>query len=217
MNDTTQHRIPPYLVTVALIAFLLASALLFTRLASAYTDANGGSAATSSHPTKFQGATIDNVTAPTFTLKDQTGATVSLAQLKGKPVVLTFFDSHCPHAECPLMAQSLKIAARNLGTRTSQVEWVAVSVNPTDTPASASTFLSGNGITFPIHYMLGTQDQLAPVWAAYHIVSTTGSDGIVIHSTGVYLIDQQGRERIFLGDGFDPQMLSSDVTLLLST
>lgn len=216
MNNKTQGRMPSYVVTIALVAFLLASVLLFTRLASAYTDANGGSATTSTHSTKLQGVTISNTTAPIFTLKDQTGATVSLAQLKGKPVVLTFFDSHCPHEECPLMAQSLKIAARNLGTRANQVEWVAVSVNPTDTSQSASAFLSGNGITFSLHYMLGTHEQLAPVWAAYHIVSETNSDGIVIHSTGVYLIDQQGRERVFLGDGFDPQMLSSDVALLLA-
>lgn len=218
MNEKAKRRIPSYVVTGALLAFLLASVLLFTHLANAYTDANGGSAATSSsiHPTKFQGVAIDNVMAPAFTLKDQTGAAVSLAQLKGKPVVLTFIDSHCPHAECPLTAQSLKIAAHNLGTRINQVEWVAVSVNPIDTPASASTFLSGNGITFPIHYVLGTHDQLAPVWSAYHIVSYTNKEGVVIHSTGVYLIDQQGRERIFLGDGFDPQMLSSDVALLLA-
>lgn len=200
MNNTTQRRMPSYMVTVTLVAFLLASVLLFTRLASAYTDANGGSAAAS-----------------TFSLKDQTGAIVSLAQLKGKPVVLTFFDSHCPHEECLLMAQILKIVARDLGTRIHQVEWVAVSVNPSDTLQSASAFLSGNGITFPIHYILGTHDQLAPVWAAYHIVSETNKDGIVIHSTGVYLIDPQGRERVFLGDGFDPQMLSSDVTLLLAS
>lgn len=216
MNAKTQPHMPSYLVTGALIALLLASVLLFTHLASAYTDANGGSAATSAHPTKLQGATINGVAAPAFTLKDQAGATVTLAQFKGKPVVLTFIDSDCPHAECPLMAQSLKIAARNLGTRTNQAEWVAVSVNPTDTPQSASAFLSGNGITFPFHYLLGTHDQLAPVWSAYHIVSYTNKGGIVIHSTGVYLIDQQGRERIFLGDGFDPQMLSNDIALLLA-
>ncbi len=216
MNEKAQsHRIPPYLVTGALIAFLLASALLFTRLASAYTDANGGSAATSTHATKLQGVSIDGVTAPAFTLKDQTGATVSLAQLQGHPIVLTFIDSHCPHAECPLMAQSLKLAARNLGTRTQQAEWVAVSVNPTDTPQSATAFLTGNGVTFPIHYLLGTHDQLAPIWSAYHMTSYTNKEGVVIHSTGVYLIDRQGRERVFLGEGFDPQVLSNDVTLLL--
>lgn len=217
MNEKAQSRhIPAYLVTGALVAFLLASVLLFIRLASAYTDANGGSATTSAHSAKLQGVDINGVAAPAFTLKDQTGASVSLAQLKGSPIVLTFIDSHCPHAECPLTAQSLKLAAHNLGARINQAKWVAISVNPTDTPQSAAAFLTGNGVTFPIHYLLGTHDQLAPVWSAYHMASYTNKEGVVIHSTGVYLIDRQGRERIFLGEGFDPQVLSNDVTLLLA-
>jgi hypothetical protein len=41
-------------------------------------------------------------------------------------------------------------------------------------------------------------------------------NGVVIHTTGVYLLDQQGRERVFLDEGFDPRMLSNDVHLLLT-
>ncbi len=41
-------------------------------------------------------------------------------------------------------------------------------------------------------------------------------DGIVIHTTGVYVLDKQGRERVFLDEGFDPKVLSSDLHLLLN-
>jgi hypothetical protein len=67
-----------------------------------------------------------------------------------------------------------------------------------------------------MHFVLGSVSQLAPVWSAYHMLVTLQSDGIVVHSTGVYLMDAQGRERIFLPEGFDPKMLSDDVHLLLT-
>jgi hypothetical protein len=41
-------------------------------------------------------------------------------------------------------------------------------------------------------------------------------DGVVIHTTGVYVIDAQGRERAYLDEGFDPQVLAAYLHQLLT-
>ena len=164
------------------------------------------------------GTDLGGTPAPAFNLVDQQGKTISLSQLSGHPIMLTFFDSVCPHTDCSLMANYVNMSYQEMSSaERSQVIWLALSLNPWhDTPTTAQTFLTSHGVTVPIHYMLGSLAQLAPIWGDYHIQSVLQSDGIVIHTTGVYVIDQQGRERIFLDEGFDPHMLSGDLHLLLT-
>lgn len=210
------RRTTSWLVTGAIVVVVIASIFVFNGLANRATQASSSS----SGPTKLLGIDLGGIAAPDMTLKDQNGQMVQLSKLRGKPVVLTFFDSHCPHQECPLTAVGLRVAYKNLGSQASQATWVAVSVNASDTPASAATFLKNNGVTFPLHYLLGTEAQLAPLWKAYHIVSVPDPTlkGVIDHSTYVYIIDQQGLERVVLdaGPGIDPHQITNDVQYLLA-
>jgi protein SCO1/2 len=163
-----------------------------------------------------QGVLLGGEPAPSFTLKDQTGATVTLDSLKGRPTVFTFFDSVCPHTDCSLMAQYINIAAQSTGGDMGKVNWVALSLNPWhDTPQTASTFLKNQTMRPHMVYLLGSQDQLQPLWDAFHMQSILQSNGIVIHTTGVYLLDSQAREQVFMDEGFNPVTLSNDIKLLL--
>src|SRR5581483_12516451 len=51
--------------------------------------------------TQLQGTDLGGTPAPAFTLSDQNGDQVSLASLRGHPVVLSFMDTDCPSG-CPL-------------------------------------------------------------------------------------------------------------------
>ena len=66
-----------------------------------------------------------------------------------------------------------------------------------------------------LSYLLGWLQQLAPVWDGYHIGVTGGSNGEVTHAGALYLLDGQGRERVFLGADFDPKALAADLRALL--
>lgn len=209
------RRATSWLLTGALVVVVIASVFIFNGLANRAQQQG----VTSSTANQLLGVTLDNKpAAPDITLKDQNGQPVQLSQFRGKPVVLTFFDSHCPHYECPLMAVGLRTAVKSLGAQASQAVWVALSMNAADTPASATAFLKNNGVTFPIHYLLGTPAELAPLWSAYHMQSMEDPNikGVIDHTTGIYVIDQQGRERVFLDIGFDPHQLSNDVQYLLA-
>lgn len=190
------------------LALVLLGGLLVVHLHSG-TDASS---------TSLQGTKLDGEPAPAFTLHDQNGKITDLGEFSGHPVVLTFFDSVCPHADCSLMAAYINATAHDLGAaQTKDVGWVALSLDPWhDTPASARSFLSSRNVTLPIHFVLGSLAQMAPLWSAYHMQSLLQPNGVVIHTTGVYVIDQHGRERVFMDEGFNPQTLSTDLHVLLT-
>jgi cytochrome oxidase Cu insertion factor (SCO1/SenC/PrrC family) len=68
--------------------------------------------------------------APTFTLTDQNGHTMSLASFRGHAVVLEFMDPHCVDI-CPIVSQEFIDAYRDLGRSASRAAvFIAVNVNP---------------------------------------------------------------------------------------
>ena len=69
------------------VAAIVAVALAFTSY-TAFADHHGGD--------KEKGAKVGQA-APDFSLKDQDGKTVSLSELKGKVVVLEWFNQGCPY------------------------------------------------------------------------------------------------------------------------
>jgi protein SCO1/2 len=170
----------------------------------------------------LQGTDLGSVPAPTFQLVDQTGATITLAALKRHPVVITFMYSHCP-GPCPLLASKLYKASQALGKQAQQIEWLAVSLDPHgDTPASATQFVAVHQLQRRLHFLLGTTTQLEPVWNAYFQTveeqpSAPGTGSTIMHSVGVFLLDQQGRERVYLNDTMTPQQLATDLQLLLTS
>lgn len=169
----------------------------------------------------LRGTSLGQVPAPAFSLVDQTGATVSPRTLKGHPVVLVFSYTSCPD-ECPFTAELLRTTIQQLGAQAPQVEWVAISVDPAgDTPQAATAFVAKHHLTGYMHYLLGTRAQLAPLWHAYGIVPENdpyaASNGAEVqHGLGVFLLDGQGREQIYLGYPFDPSVLSADLRALLA-
>ena len=77
----------------------------------------------------LQGTDLGSVPAPAFSLHDQFGKVVTLAQFAGKPLVLTFMYTHCPDV-CPIMAERLHSVMVGLGADAQQVGVVAISVDP---------------------------------------------------------------------------------------
>lgn len=163
----------------------------------------------------YQGTSLGGISAPNFQLHDQQGKTLSLSQLRGSPVVLTFLYTTCP-GPCPITAEKMRVAVHQLGAQAKQVHWVAISVNPTvDTPGLASAFVQAHDLTGYLHFLIGTQAQLQPIWNAYHISVQSASDGTMTHSVGLYIIDAQGREHTYFDDSFTGADLSTQLQQLL--
>ncbi|MBI5104348.1 MAG: SCO family protein, partial [Solirubrobacterales bacterium] len=114
----------------------------------------------------FQGALAPDVPVRDFTLADQDGRRVRLADLQGRPVVLTFLYTTCQDT-CPTTAQQVRIAMDEVGR---DVPFLAVSVDPgNDTPVRARRFLTRQHLNGRLRFLLGTRAQLQPIWKAYGI------------------------------------------------
>jgi protein SCO1/2 len=167
--------------------------------------------------TLLQGTDLLGVSAPDFTLVDQSGQQVSLKQFRGRPVVLAFMFTHCTDI-CPLNAEKMHGAATNLGASAAgKVAWLAVSVDPkNDTPDSAAKFAADHGLTGKLRFLMGNEDKLVPVWRAYHLIDANAPPPTdpTIHYGGVYVIDTEGHERVLMSDNFSPDQLADNLRLL---
>jgi protein SCO1/2 len=103
-----------------------------------------------------------------FRLTDEDGRRRSLSDARGDVVVLTFLYSTCWDL-CPAQAAEIVQAVTQAGPG---VTVYGVSVDPVgDTPKRVRDWLAVRGLEdAPVHFLRGTREELAPVWAAYGIV-----------------------------------------------
>ena len=48
------------------------------------------------------------------------------------------------------------------------------------------------------HFLTGTPEELEPVWRAYFITVLRREGGEIVHTPGVFLIDQKGQQRWYI-------------------
>lgn len=149
--------------------------------------------------------------APSFALRDQNRHLITTSKFRGHLMAITFLDSHCTK-QCPIEAGELATVQRRLGSH-SPLALVVISVNVKDTPRSAREFMRHVHMTGPWYWLMGTKEQLAPVWLKYGILVKPGQ-GDIIHSTAVYLIDKQGSIRIADAVPIIPSQFVQDVRIL---
>ena len=130
-----------------------------------------------------------------FQLVDQTGATVTADELRGKPTLLFFGYTHCPDI-CPTTLFDMSEVLKAMGKEADQVNAYFVSVDPErDTPAVMKDYLS----SFDPHLKALTGDPaaVAKMLTEYRVYAKKipGKDGdyTMDHSAMVYLMDRQGR------------------------
>jgi len=159
-------------------------------------------------PSGLQGLDLGKQAAPNFQLTDQSGQQISLAQFKGKPVVLTFLYTHCPDV-CPLTAERLHSTLLKMGSDAKKVGILAVSTDPMrDDQAAALKFTHEHNMQDYWHFLIGTQAQLSSVRSNYGVYAQQ-QQMIVNHSFAIFVIDKQGNERAFIGQDFSPDQLAS--------
>lgn len=120
--------------------------------------------------TDFNGTSLsDGGPAPDFVLTDQFGDSVSLADMRGRAVALSFLFTGCPDV-CPVVTTQLKRLYDELGADADSVEFVTVSVDPErDDPQAAMRYLERWGVADEWRYLTGARADLEPIWAAYYI------------------------------------------------
>jgi protein SCO1/2 len=150
-----------------------------------------------------------------FALRDQHGRLIRLSAQRGKLVLLTFLYTHCTDI-CPLIADQLNQALRELYHQSSSVRILAVSVDPAgDTPRAVRAFARKHRLLPEFHYLIGTRAQLGKVWQSYNVLVLPRNPESVGHSGFIYLLDTRGKPRVFYSAKLTASQVAHDLRLLL--
>ena len=172
--------------------------------------AAGGDESDEGAPNTFEGSLMPKgVPAPDFALKNQDGETITMRSLRGRPVVVTFLYTTCQDS-CPIQAQTVRGALDDLGH---DVPALAIAVDPPrDTPERAQAFLAKQRATGRIDFVLGSRDQLRPLWKGYAIRPQAVDEE---HMARIALVVSRGFQRIgYPGAEATPERLAHDLRLL---
>ena len=154
-----------------------------------------------------------------LSLTDHTGTPRTLADFKGKIVVIFFGFTQCPDV-CPTTLAEMAKVVKELGPDGSKVQVLFVSVDPErDTKDLLKQYVTAFNPAF-----LGlVGDMAATVRAAKEFKvyvqkqqpKTSGGSYSVDHSAGTFIVDQQGRLRLFLQYGASGASILADIRTLL--
>lgn len=153
-----------------------------------------------------------------FALTDHTGTKRTLADYRGKAVVVFFGYTQCPDA-CPTTLGALAEAMKQLGPDAERVQVLFVTVDPErDTQALLAQYVPAFDPRFV--GLLGDADATERTTKEFKIIhqkqlgKTPGSYS-VDHSTGSFIFDPQGRLRLYVSYGQGPDVFAHDLRELL--
>lgn len=133
---------------------------------------------------------------PAITLLDQHGHDVTLASLKGRPVLIDFIYTTCP-GPCPLMTSRMAAVAKLLGPKLgSQVTLVSISIDPEhDRAAELEKYARERGADKAGWlFLTGTPAQIDRVLPLYHLKRTRNPDGTMNHAAASFLLGPDGHQ-----------------------
>jgi protein SCO1 len=156
--------------------------------------------------------------APEFTLTTQDNARLSLRDLRGKVIAVTFVYTSCADT-CPLLTAKLASLQARLGADFGpKVFFVSVTVDPErDTPEVLKRYAQAHGAN-PAGwaFLTGTSVEIDEVEKKYGVFAKKNPRGDVDHTFLTSLVDRDGILRVqYLGVRFDPVELLGDVRSLL--
>jgi protein SCO1 len=156
--------------------------------------------------------------APEFTLTTTEGGRLSLRDLRGKVVAVTFIYATCTDT-CPLLTAKMAGMQKRFGPDFgTQVRFVSITVDPErDTPAILAQYARNHGAN-PAGwaFLTGTPAEIRDVGRRYGIHAQKTERGDVDHTFLTSIVDQRGILRVqYLGIRFDPEEFLRDVRSLL--
>lgn len=153
-------------------------------------------------------------------LDDHHGKPRSLADFRGKVVVVAFGFTRCPDV-CPTALADLAGAVKALGDDGARVQVLFVTVDPKrDQPELLRQYVPQFHPTFL--GLTGEAAALAKVRKDFNVYASvregsTPDNYSVDHSAQMFAFDPQGRIRLVISPGMSSQSIAADLRLLLNS
>ncbi len=154
-----------------------------------------------------------------FTLTDHNGKVRTLADFKGKAVVIFFGYTQCPDV-CPTTMAEMAAVMKELGPLADKVQVLFVSLDPErDTPQLLAHYVPAFDARFL--GLVGDKaatDRIAKDFKVFYqkVPGKQAGSYTVDHTAGSYVFDPQGRIRLFIRHGQGAAPIVHDLKLLLS-
>ena len=154
-----------------------------------------------------------------FSLTDHNGKSRTLADFKGKVVVIFFGYTHCPDV-CPTTLSELAGIKKALGSEAERLQVLFITLDPQrDTPELMAGFVPAFDSSFL--GLWGEQaviDKVAKDFKVFaqKVPSKDGKSYTIDHTAGSYVFDDQGRIRLFVRHGQGGDGLQKDLQRLLA-
>ncbi len=154
-----------------------------------------------------------------FALTDHNGKKRTLADFKGKAVVVFFGYTQCPDV-CPTTMAEMASALKELGPLASKVQVLFITLDPErDTPEVLAKYVPA----FDPHFLglTGDKAEIDAVAKEFRIFyqKVPGKEPgsyTIDHVAGSYVFDPQGHVRLFVRYGQGAAPIAHDLKLLLS-
>jgi protein SCO1/2 len=175
-------------------ARLVGLVLLVGTLAGCGATPVGNRAAIGPPPGPYRGSEPPRgIKLPDFTLPSYQDRLVRAGSLRGKVVLVTFLDTKCTES-CPIIAGAIgEAVARLEPAERDELATLAISVQPRlDTPANIRLFLRRRHALGVLDFLIGSEQQLRPVWNRFHVLPAVDTGNADVHSADVRVFDRRG-------------------------
>lgn len=169
---------------------------------------------------QFVSADISGVDyAKDFALTDHTGKPRTLADFRGKAVVIFFGYTQCPDV-CPTTMTGMTEAMKILGEDAQKVQVLFITVDPErDTPQLLAQYVPAFHPSFIGLY--ADPPTIATTAQSFRVFyqkqpGSTPSTYTVDHTAGSYVFDPKGRLRLYVKHGEKPEVIAGDIKQLLA-
>ena len=156
--------------------------------------------------------------APGFTLTSHHGARISLADLRGKVVAVTFIFTRCA-AACPMLTPMMSLVQDRLGHDFgAKIVFASITVDPEhDTPEMLKLYAQMYGADrVGWSFLTGPPPVIAELARRYGVFAAKNASGEIEHSFLTSIVDQRGMLRVqYLGVRFDPEEFHRDLVSLM--
>ena len=168
----------------------------------------------------FKGADITGADyARTLSLPDVNGQSRTLADFKGKIVVVFFGYTQCPDV-CPTTMAELAQVKKSLGADADKLQAVFVSIDPErDTPEILKSYVGSFDPSFvALRGSLEQTQEAAKAFKVFYAKVPGKSEGsyTMDHSAGSFILDTKGNPRLFERYGAGAEALASDIKALIA-
>jgi protein SCO1/2 len=153
-----------------------------------------------------------------YKVVDQHGKSTSLAEHRGKLMLVSFIYASCPSV-CPLLTAKIQaMTTKHDAEQSQKLSVLTFTLDPnTDSPHKLNEYASSHGIKNKNwHFLTGDETTMKIIANSFNVISLAKRNGDYEHSSDLHLINKEGvLVKSYPGLNLDMTVIAKDIKTLL--